>query len=233
MNGIDKNPEKLDTLDTLDALESLDTPNDFRILLSEKAISELEKLFNNLKIQKRKEYQRKFRTLAGEMQNVKYSYLSPKDLIEFESFKNIVQNAEKIKREVKDLEKDNFVVQALYWLDYLTSLPKLILKGRISKPSQAIKFYRGEIVSRSKINGLWVCTVDCGFKLNVITNNETFKPGKIALIALLPPRAFRKYLSEGMFVSLSEGERGEVQAEIIPESEVREVDSVILELLKE
>ena len=207
--------------------ESLDTANDYRILLAEKAISNLEKLFNNLKLQKRKEYQKRLKVMLGEIQNIKYSYLSPKNLIEYESFKKLVAEAKEIGGKVRELEKDTHVAQAIYWLEYLTSLPQLILRGKISRPSEAIKFFRGEIVSRNKINGLWLCTVDCGFKLTVITNNENFKPGKTALIALLPPKNFGNYLSEGMFVSFSEGEKGEVEPEI-----AEEVDSMIYELLR-
>ncbi len=218
--------------------KSLDTPNDFRILLTEKALFELEKLFNAIKLQRRKEYLRKLKALVGDIQNVKYSYLSPKDLLNFDSFKRIVSTAMEIEEEVKKLEKDPITIQSLYWLEYLINLPDLMRRGEISRPFEGIRFFRGEIVSRNKINGLWLCNVDCGFKLNVVTNNDNFKPGEMALIAYLPPRTFGKYLSQGMFVHLSEGEKGEVSIDEVRKviglegsGSLREVDSIIFELI--
>ncbi len=219
----------------MDLEKSLDTANDFRILLAEKALSELEKLFNAIKLQRRREYLRKLKALVGDVQNVKYSYLSPKDLLNFDSFKRIVSTAMEIEEEVKRLEKDPITIQSLYWLEYLANLPDLLRRGEISRPFEAIRFFRGEIVSRNKINGLWLCNVDCGFKLNVVTNNDDFKPSKMALIAYLPPRTFGKsnYLSQGMFVCLSEGEKGEISLDEVRMVEsLGEVDSIIFELVK-
>jgi|Deesub1362B_J571_1020462.scaffolds.fasta_scaffold00121_71 hypothetical protein len=213
--------------------KNLDTPNDFRILLAEKALFELEKLFNAIKLQRRKEYLKKLKTLVGDIQNVKYSYLSPKDLLNFDSFKKIVSTAVEIGEEVKRLEKDPITIQSLYWLEYLTNLSDLIRQGEISQPFEAIRFFRGEIVSRNKINDLWLCNADCSFKLNVVANNDDFKPGTMALIAYLPPRTFGKYLSQGMFVCMSEGEKGEVSLDEVKKMEgLGEVNSLIYELIK-
>ncbi|AGK62216.1 putative RNA-binding protein containing a C-terminal EMAP domain [Archaeoglobus sulfaticallidus PM70-1] len=209
-----------------------DTSKDFRILMAEKAIVELEKLFNVLKLQKRKEYVRKMKDLYSKVQNLKYSYVAPDGIKALDDFKEIVTSTKKFKEDVRKLDRDAQVIKALYWLEYLESLPELMDRGMISQPYECIKYYRGEIVSIKELDRLWLCGVDCGFKLNIITNSEKFKQGSYAVVAYLPPREFGKYTSEGMFVDLLDGEKGEVSLGEVKNLNLKEVSSIIMDLLK-
>jgi|Deesub1362B_J571_1020462.scaffolds.fasta_scaffold01374_12 hypothetical protein len=210
-----------------------DTSKDFRILLAEKGLDELEKLFNSVKIQGRKEYVRKLRVLKSDLQTVKYSYISLKEITELEVLKKIIEVSESILKDLKGVERDFVTISVIYWLEYMTNLPKLLSRGIISQPYQAIRYFCGEIVSRSKIDKLWICTVDCGFKMNVVTNSGRFKQGEFAIIAHLPPRVLEGNVSEGMFLDLSakcKEHKGET--EFIEGVDYGEVNSILVNLLK-
>jgi|Deesub1362B_J571_1020462.scaffolds.fasta_scaffold00875_11 hypothetical protein len=209
-----------------------DTSKDFRILIAEQAFSELEKIFNAVKIQRRKDYIRRIRELSSEIQTLKYSYMPLSELEKLESLKKIVESAREIRTDLKKIERDLAVIQASYWLEYLENLPELFKRGELDRAYKAIRYFCGEIVSRTKTDGLWLCTVDCGFRMNIVTNSEKFKPGLFAVIAYLPPRVFGKHISEGMFVQLSEREcRRELSMDEIEVLEAREVEATVFSLI--
>ncbi len=211
----------------------MDTANDFRIRLAEKGLSELERIIQAVKVQGRKEILKEIRNMQSEMQIVKYSYLSPDELTELENFKNIVRKAEKLREALKNAERDFNWKLADYWLGYLVDLQKLMKRGVISKPYEAIRFFSGEIVNRKSLGKLWLCNVDCGFRMDIITNSDEFKPNTFAVIAYLPPREFDGMISEGMFVPASLQKKGELELEEIRSiaDKLGEVESVLIELL--
>ncbi len=211
----------------------MDTANDFRIRLAERGLDELERVINAVRVQGRKDFLREIRNMKSEMQVVKYSYLSPDELLEFENLKTIVDKARKLRETLKNAERDFNWRVADYWLEYISDLPKLISRGEISKPYEAIRFFSGEIVNRKDLGGLWLCSVDCGFRLEVVTNCEEFRPNTFAVVAYLPPREFGGYISEGMFVSASLRKKGELDIGEIRSIADRlgEVESVIIEML--
>ncbi len=212
----------------------MDTTKDFRIKIAEKALSELEKLIQAVKIQKRKDYLKEIRNLQSEMQIVKYSYMQPSELLQLESFQNIVTKAKEMRQSLKNAEKDFSWKQADYWLEYLEYLPVLMERGEITKAYEAIRYFSGEIKTRQNLNKLWLCSVDCGFRMDVVTNSEEFKPGRMVVISYLPPRMFENVVSEGMFVDASLDKTGELNIEEIRKisDKLGEVESIILEVLK-
>ncbi len=213
----------------------MDTANDLRIKLAEKGIRELEKLIQNVRVQKRKELLNRVRTMSSFLQTVKYSYMPPKELVELEEFKNLVNTAREIRRAISGAEKDFNFYQADYWLEYIESLPELMERGEIDNACLAVKFFSGEIASRSEIEKgkLWLCVVDCGFRLEIVTNSQEFTPGKFAAIVYLPPRKFGNVVSRGMFVStLSEEIKGELDAEKVKELCKGDVEATILSLVE-
>jgi predicted RNA-binding protein with EMAP domain len=107
-------------------------------------------------------------------------------------------------------------------------------RGEITKAYEAIRFFSGVITNRQSINGLWFCNVDCGFKMNVVTNAEKFKPNDYVVIAYLPPREFKGYVSEGMFVDAKIEKKGELSLDEIRSiaDKLGEVESILIELMK-
>ncbi len=213
----------------------MDTANDIRIKLAEKGIGELEKLIQNVKVQKRKELLNRVRTMSSLLQTVKYSYMPPEELLELDEFKNLVNEARSIRDAISRAERDFNFYQADYWLEYVESLPELISRGEIDSACLAIKFFRGEIASRSEIEKgkLWLCVVDCGFRLEIVTNSPEFTPGKLAVVAYLPPRKFGDVISRGMFVTtLDSGEKGELKPEEIGKVCRGDVEGIVLSLVE-
>ncbi len=212
----------------------MDTSNDFRILLAEKGLKELEGVSNSLKVQRRKEILRKVREMENDLQVVKWSYMDLKDLLTFESFERLVESARELRDYLKQAEKGFNWRVADYWLEYVSNLPDLMRRGEISRIYEAIRFFSGVVTGRKEINGLWFCSVDCGFKMNVVTNSEKFKPNEFVVIAYLPPRQFGNYVSEGMFVEANLGKKGELSLEEIRAiaSKLGEVEAVLVELVK-
>jgi len=211
----------------------MDTASDFRIRLAERAVNELEKALNSVKVQKRKELVSAARNLGSEIQVVKYSYMPPEEIVKLENFRKIVEVSKSIKEVIESAERDFQWKQACYWLDYLISLPDLMWRGEITKAYEAIRYFSGEITSRSEMNGLWLCVVDCGFRMEVVTNSEAFKPGRYAVVSHLPPRQFGKVVSEGMFVDASLDKKGELELEEIRaiSASLGEVEAVVLSLI--
>ncbi len=213
----------------------MDTANDLRIKLAEKGIGELEKLIQNVKVQKRKEFLNRVRTMSSLLQTIKYSYMPPEEILELEEFKNLVKEARSIRESISKAEKDFNFYQADYWLEYIESLPELMKRGEVGCACLAIRFFSGEVTSRSEIEKgkLWLCVVDCSFRLEVVTNSSDFTPGKFAAIAYLPPRRFGNVISRGMFVStLESGEKGELSPEKIEELCKGEVEAIVLSLVE-
>ncbi len=212
----------------------MDTSNDFRIALAEKGIKEIERVVNALKVQGRKEIMKKLKEMENDVQTVKWSYLDLNELLEFENFVRLVKTAEEMRESLKKAEKDFNWRVADYWLEYISHLPKLMERGEIQRVYEAIRYFSGVITSRKSLDGLWFCNVDCGFKMNVVTNSEKFKPNDYVVIAYLPPRKFGDYVSEGMFVDAKVGKKGELNLdEIRPIADrLGEVESVLIELLR-
>lgn len=213
----------------------MDTANDFRILLAEKGVEEVIKISNSLPIIGRKKFVEALKPLASEIQNVKYCYLEPRELLEFESFKKLVETAKELRKLISE-KKDYNTLLADYWLSYLEFLPELVKRGELTRIGEAIRYFAGEIVSRVEIDGLWLCVFDCGDRMEIVTNSEEFKQGRKAVVAFLPPRKFGKVVSRGMFVLQHDkiAKKGELNlAEIRSISKwLGEVEAILMDLIK-
>ncbi len=213
----------------------MDTANDFRILLAEKGIDEMLKVSQSLKVQGRKKFIDALKDVASEIQNVKYCYLSPSEILEFESFQNAIATASSLRKMLPE-DKEYNTILTDYWLEYIEKLPELMGRGEISRAYEAVRYFAGEISSRSELNGLWLCVFDYGERLEVVTNNESFKPGKKAVVSYLPPRRFGKIVSRGMFVLEDDriAKKGELTLNDIRSiaNRLGEVESAIINLLK-
>ncbi len=209
----------------------MDTANDFRIRLAERGLGEAERLIHSVKVQRRKEIARKIKGLQSDLQMVKYSYLDPKDITSM--IEPIAKSAEEIREDLKYADRDLNLRIVDYWLEYVVYLPELMKRGIIERAYEAIRYFGGKIVSRKAIDGLWLCTVNCGFRMEVVTNDDSFKPNDSVVVAYLPPKAFGKVISEGMFVPASLEKMGELDLEDIRSiaEAFKEVESIIIELI--
>ncbi len=210
----------------------MDTANDFRILLAEKGVSELGRIANSLKVPGKKKLVSLLNTLSSEIQNVKYCYLNSSDILDFESFKRVVSLAESMRGMLPE-EKSFNEITADYWLEYIQNLPMLMKRGEISKVYEAIRFFSGEIVSKSAVDNLWLCIVDCGRRLEVVTNSAELASRKAVVVSYLPPRRFGEAISRGMFVDAAFDKKGELSIEDIRSisNKLGEVEAVVVELL--
>lgn len=212
----------------------MDTSKDFRIRLAEKGVQELEKSLNNLRVQGRKELIRNVKEMASDLQIIKYSYIPFEELSEFETTVKISKKSEEMLEIVKKAEKDFHQLNSKYWLEYLKDLHELFRRGEISRAYEAIRYFSGEIISNSKISSnLWLCNVDCGFKLEIVTNSQTFRQGRYAVVSYLPPRQFGNVVSEGMFVDVELNKKGELSYQEIQaiKDSLGEVEAVILNII--
>ncbi len=210
----------------------MDTASDFRIALAEKGISEALKLVQNLKVQRRKEIAKEIERMSSEIQNVKYCYLSAEEILEFDSFKMLVDTASKLYDVVEKAEFDYSREVVRYWLDYIRNLPLLMARGEINRAFEAVRYFAGEITTRKEIDGLWLCVLDCGFRMEVVTNNDEFRAKKFAVVCHLPPRRFGSYISYGMFVELTGEKKGELELEEIRSlRNLGEVEAMVISLI--
>lgn len=213
----------------------MDTANDFRILLAEKGIEEVLRISQSLQIQGRKKVVETLKSMASEIQNVRYCYLSAEELLELDSFISIVENAKAI-RDTLPESRDYSNILASYWLEYLAKLPEIMKRGEIKRISEAIRYFAGEIVSRTRFNGLWLCIFDYGDRLEVVTNSEEYRQGKKAVVAYLPPRRFGNTVSRGMFVLQHDriAKKGELALEDIRSITkwLGEVESILMDFVK-
>lgn len=212
----------------------MDTANDFRIRLAEKGVEELEKSLNNVKVQRRKELVKAVSGLKSEIQIVKYSYMPFEELAELESTIRISETAKSVLDAVLKAERDFHQLNSKYWLEYLTHLPALLKRGQIEKAYEAVRYFSGEIISTVQISdSLWLCSFDCGFKMEVVTNSQEFRAGRNAVVSFLPPRQFGDIVSEGMFVPAQLEKKGELtHSEILTiKDRLGEVEAAVLSLL--
>jgi len=212
----------------------MDTASDFRILLAEKGLNELEKLIQSIKIQQRKAFLNELKSMQSWIQVVKYSYLSPADILNLDEMRNLVKKSGEVSEALRGVERDFKSKCAVYWLEYINKLPSLMERGEISKAYEAIRYFSGEIVNRVKLKKLWLCSVDCNFRVDVVTNSEEFKPGMFVVVSYLPPQVLEGKISEGMFVDASLNKKGELNHQEIKNvsDKLGEVESILLEIVK-
>ncbi len=207
-------------------------PKDFRILLAERGIEELKRISNSLRIPKRKEFVANLGEIEANLQVVKYSYMPAEEVAKLEELLKISEMASKLR---KDIQQNDFNgITAHYWLEYLEKLPELMKRGEIQKVYEAIRYFSGDVLSKRKTGNLWLCLVDCGFKIEVITNTEDLAKGN-RVVSYLPPRKFGDLVSRGMFVDASLGKKGELDIDEIRKisKSLGEVESLLISLISQ
>ncbi len=212
----------------------MDTAKDFRIRLAERAIEECEKSLSNLKIQGRKEFVKNISKLKSDVQIIKYSYMPFEELAKFEITSKIRDVASKTFEIIKESERTFHYLNAKFWLDYLQNLPKLFMRGEINRAYEAIRFFSAEVISYKEIqSNLWLCGVDCSFKIEVVTNSVELAKKKKIVVSYLPPKQFGSFISEGMFVDAEFDKKGELNHDEILSigNKLGEVEALILNLL--
>ena len=228
-----KNFNSSQELYQLGLTKCMDTSKDFRILIAEKGAAELEKLLQNVKVQRRKELVSLARNLTNEIQVLKYSYMPPEELAK--SCGNLLDLAKEISKTLANAEEDFNKRLAEYWLDYISSLPDLFERGEIERIGFAIRYFSGEIVSANKIsNKLWLCVVDCGKRFDVVTNSEKLASSERVVVSHLPPRKFGDVVSDGMFVDASFEKKGELSFDEIKSiaDKLGEVEAVLYQIVE-
>ncbi len=213
----------------------MDTANDFRILMVERGVEELKRIAQNLQIQGRRDFLDALKVMASEIQTIKYCYLPPEEIVQMESFRRIVKIASSLKKRLPE-SKDFSTATADYWLEYFETLPELMNRGEISRAYEAIRFFAGDILSRSDMDGLWLCIFDWGERLEIVTNNEEFRQGKKAVVSYLPPKRFGRIVSRGMFVLADDRikKKGELTLEEIRSiaGYLGEVEAAVISIVK-
>ncbi|TDA26631.1 MAG: RNA-binding protein [Archaeoglobi archaeon] len=207
-------------------------PRDFRILLAERGIEELKKVSNSLRIPKRKEFVANLGEIEAKLQVVKYSYMPAEEVAKLEELLKISEMASKLRKDIQ--QSDFYGITAHYWLEYIEKLPELMKRGEIQKVYEAIRFFSGDVLSKRKTGNLWLCLVDCSFKLEVVTNSEELTKGN-RVVSYLPPRKFGDFVSRGMFVDASLGKKGELGIDEIRKisKSLGEVESLLISLLSQ
>ncbi|MEM2070074.1 MAG: RNA-binding protein [Archaeoglobaceae archaeon] len=208
----------------------MDTANDFRILMAEKGVLELNRLASSLKIPKKQ--LGLLSTLNSEIQAIKYSYLSPQELMELESLRKLVDVSKDIR---STLKIENYTTKlASYWLEYLEYLPKLLSRGEIQKAYEAVRYFSCKILSRQKLGSLFLCIVEGDKRLEVVTNSEDLAKRQSIVVSYLPPRKFGEFVSGGMFVDASLKKIGELDFEEIRsiKSKLTEVETVLINIVR-
>lgn len=205
-------------------------PKDYRILLAEKGIEEIKRLSNSLRIPRRKDFVAKVEEISSKLQVVKYSYMPAEEVAKLEELLQISEIASKLRKEIQ--QSDFQGITADYWLEYMEKLPELMNRGEIKKVYEALRFFSGEVISKRKLERLWLCIVDCGLKLEVVTNSEALTSGK-RVVAYLPPRRFGEIVSRGMFVDAVVDKKGELSIEEIRKvsKSLGEVESLLISML--
>ncbi len=207
-------------------------PKDFRILLAERGIKELKRVSNSLRIPKRKDFVANLGEIEAKLQVVKYSYMPAEDVARLEELLKISEIASKLRGEIQQNDLNGITAQ--YWLEYIERLPELMKRGEIQRVYEAIRFFSGEVVSKRGVGNLWFCLVDCGFKLEVVTNSEALAKGS-RVVSYLPPRKFGDFISRGMFVDASLGKKGELDIDEIRKisKSLGEVESLLISLISQ
>ena len=226
-----------------------DVSKDPRVLMAEFALKKLKDLTINKKYKlpaSKETTLEAINKLNSAIKAIKFSYISPADLIEDRMVKEFNLMAEQfwkaILKNEKEIEKNRPIELELRFIFKILKGFKSRLKlGNEVSLDKAIDIIAVKIISISKLakkEGLRLCRVGDGEKIiNIITNLENVKKDMVLAAAILPPRQFGSELSEAMFCSdedLSEM-HDNVGSRVINLSEdnLKEVKNHILSLLKE
>mgnify|MGYP000624977559 CR=1 FL=1 len=193
----------------------MDTASDFRILVAEDALTKLENLINSKRLPiayEKKKAQERIHRIKSNLMAIKYSYLSPEQLVSSQIFSEYERSVSELisllNLDTKSpMKKDNTqkfaIAQYKYVIRILTGLKSRILLGQDNKPEYAIDIVGVKVLTTAKhpqSNKLKVCKVaDLEHSYVIITNMEKISKNFSIGVAFLPPVILMGEISEGMF----------------------------------
>lgn len=191
----------------------MDTSNDYRILIAEVAIKNLQDIIRNRRLPfsiRRDEILKKIKNIQSKLMVIKYSFLSNDILISSQQFKDFLEHvnslADELMPKINNLEySNNYIIVWIKWIirTLLGLQFRLLLSGNY--PDYAVDILgvriNSVIIHESirNLNVLRVSTDEEGF--TVVTNISNIKRGEVRAVAILPPKEFKDIISEAMVCS--------------------------------
>ncbi|RLF04537.1 MAG: tRNA-binding protein [Thermoprotei archaeon] len=192
----------------------MDTSKDYRIIVAEAALKDLEKIVRNRRLPfpiKRDYVLFLIRDALSKLMAVKYSFLPESMLVSSQTLSDFCEVVGKISENLqsKGVEKPDYRYQ--YTLSEIRWILRTLtgLKERFKLEGNYVDYsvdvLGAKIMSVShhdKLERLWVLkgsTVDESFI--IVTNLPRIKRGEVRAIAVLPPREFEGVISEAMICS--------------------------------
>jgi predicted RNA-binding protein with EMAP domain len=194
----------------------MDTANDPRLRVVEQALVDVEERIRHGHI--KAQYDRDGAQAAIEagssaLQELKYTYAEPDQLVSMEAFDRLETSADELEAAMggdsfhEEIEEDALAVARLRWtIDQIRSLA-----DRLSLDSDeletAVEVRPGRVISvREHPDGdIWMTRVAAGRSLPVVTNDGSVDDDDQVGVALLPPTEIHGAVSEGMFLGDADG----------------------------
>ncbi|GEM_PF-1659223 len=170
--------------------------------------------------------------IRAEAQTLVYSFMSLEDLAEQGMLDGLVAKGKELHSVWRELrERARSPSDALnaakvrFAAITLEGLPNRV--GREQRLYSGVDSLWGTIVSIKPFDGLRATVVDAGERFNVVTNLQV-REGDVVAFAVLPPKRFGSYVSEGMFIE-AEGEGRSGQPAVPTEKGKGSIEAVLRE----
>lgn len=225
-----------------------DVSKDPRILMVEAVL----KILKDLTLQKKyklpgskEKTMEAINRVNSSIKQIKYSYISPLDLVEDRMIKEFDLMANQfwdaILKNVQEIKKNRFIMAKLQFIfNVLRGFKSRLMLGNEGSIEKAVDIIAVKILSISdleKKENLKICRVGDGERaLNIITNLTGIKKDMVLPAAILPPREFGLQVSEAMFCSNEDlvAMREQVGERVtLPANALKEVNHYVLDLLKD
>jgi predicted RNA-binding protein with EMAP domain len=202
----------------------MDTANDPRLRVVEQAWADLEERIRHGHIKAQfdpKGAQAAIEAGQSALQELKYTYAEPGQLVDMEAFGQLVDSAGELETALggegfhAEIEEDPLAVARARWtIDLVHSLEdRLFLEG--DELETAVEVRAGRVISvREHTAGeIWLTRVAAGRSIPVVTNDPTVDDDDQVGVAFLPPTEVHGVVSEGMFLGDGDGVLRGVEAD--------------------
>jgi predicted RNA-binding protein with EMAP domain len=225
-----------------------DISKDPRILMVERVIRDLKEMTINKKYKLPASKEKTLEAIGklnSTIKNIKFSYISPVDLADYRSARELelmaTQFWDALSKNYAEIQKNKLSeLQLKFIFNILKGFRDRLKLGNEISIDKAIDIIAVKIISVSKLDNkgnLSLCRVGDGKQiLNIITNLPGIKSEMVLPAAILPPRQFGSEVSEAMFCSGKN--MSEMQKYIgerilnLPDDSLKEVNHQILDLFK-
>lgn len=194
----------------------MDTANDPRLLVVEQALADVEERIRHghIKAQFDRDGARAaIDEASSALQQLKYTYAEPDQLVEMEPFEQLETSAEELEEALggegfhEQIEEDALAVSRARWtIDLVDSLAdRLSLEG--AELETGVQARVGRVLSvREHTEGeIWLTRVAAGRSVPVVTNDPSVSDDDRVGLAFLPPTEIHGVVSQGMFLGDAEG----------------------------